>query len=332
MSEECWVIGDCQQMRQDLTHLLEERAKQIGFRFDGNKCLLCLKSLLHNRHTVEECLEDHSRKLIDPLVQSVPQNEVTWKIYEGDIEVTQTWSKLASGLKQCGFCDHKQLLHYPKECLKEGPTGHSCVFCGKEEPDHIPEDCCKKDKESEARDIDELFYQCIQFQRTLLYQGICYIYQMSDIPDGHVGKCLGAKIVPADKGWAPPWVRVDTVVGSGLPVCSYCGQARPLYYPGDCNWALYEADWMPGLVCGSDSHIQEECPIPGTSVVGCVTLPDMINAHLTKYQNTGQCYFCKSYQLIGGKYGKRHFTSKKCIYSLLARGSLKWDREESLLQ
>ena len=136
---------------------------------------------------------------------------------------------------------------------------------------------------------------------------------MSNIPDGHVGKCLGAEIVPADKGWAPPRVCVDTVVGSGLLVCSYCGQAQPLHYPGHCNWALYDADWMPGLVCGSDSHILEECPIPGTSVVGYVTLPDMIDAHLTKYQNRGQCNFCKAYHIIGGKYSKRHFTSKKCI-------------------
>ena len=60
----------------------------MGFRLEGNKCPLCLKSLLRNRHTVEECLEDYSQKLIDPLVQSVPQNEVAWEIYEEDIEVT----------------------------------------------------------------------------------------------------------------------------------------------------------------------------------------------------------------------------------------------------
>ena len=141
---------------------------------------------------------------------------------------------------------------------------------------------------------------------------------MSDIPDSHVGKCLGAKIVPTDEGWVQPWVCVDTVVGSGLPKCSYCGQTRPLHFPGDCNWALCKADLMPYLVCGSDSHIPEECPIPGTSVVGRVTLPHMTDAHLTKYQNRGQCYICKAYHTIGGKYGEHHFTSKKCIHSLLA--------------
>ena len=99
------------------------------------------------------------------------------------------------------------------------------------------------------------------------------------------GKCLGAKIVAADEGWAPPRVCIDTVVGSGLPKCCYCGQTRPLHFPGDCNWALYESNRMPCLVCGSDSHIPEECPIPGTSVVGCVTLLDMVDAHLMKCQN-----------------------------------------------
>ena len=172
---------------------------------------------------MEECLEDHSWKLVNSLVKAVPRNEMTWKIYEGDIEVTQTWSKPASGLKQCGFCEYKWPLHYPKECLKEGPTCHPCVFCGEEKPDHIPEKCSKKGKESKARDVDELFHQCIQFQRALLYQGICYVCRMPNIPDGHVVKCLGAKIVPANEGWAPPRVRVDMVVGSGLPKCSYCG-------------------------------------------------------------------------------------------------------------
>ena len=107
MSEECWIIGDHHQTRQELTEGLEAWAKQIGFCLDGNKCLLCSSSLLHNRHTMEDCLEDYSRELTDGELQAVPRNEVTWKIYEGDIEVTQTWSKPASGLKQCGVCNQK---------------------------------------------------------------------------------------------------------------------------------------------------------------------------------------------------------------------------------
>ena len=145
-------------------------------------------------------------------------------------------------------------------------------------------------------------------------------------------KCLSAKLVPANEGWALPLVRLDTVVGSGLPQCCYCGQARPLHYPGDCKNALYEADQMPCLVCGSEGHIPEECPIPGTSVVGHATALTMLEAYLTKYQNRGQCYICKAYHLQDRKYGQQHFTSKKCLHSLLARGSLRCDREESLLQ
>ena len=135
------------------------------------------------------------------MVQSVPQNEVGWKIHEGDIEVTQTWSKPASGLKECGFCNQRRPLHYPKECLKEAPIHHPCLFFGTEEPDHIPEKCPKNGKESEAKNVNELFYKCIRFQQTLLYQGICYICQMSNIEDGHVEKYLGAKLVPANEGW-----------------------------------------------------------------------------------------------------------------------------------
>ena len=37
---------------------------------------------------VEECLEDHHWQLTDPQVQAVPHDEVTGKIYEGDIEIT----------------------------------------------------------------------------------------------------------------------------------------------------------------------------------------------------------------------------------------------------
>ena len=122
------------------------------------------------------------------------------------------------------------------------------------------------------------------------------------------------------------------VVGSGLLKCGYCGQTRPLHYSGDCNWALYNAVRIPCLVCGDDGHILEECPIPGTSVVGCATLSEMIDAHLTQSNNKGQCYICKAYHLPGGKYGDHHFTSKKCIHSLLAKGTVRWDRKESLLE
>ena len=107
VSEECWVVRNRPQMRQDLIQGLEEWAKQIGAHLDGNTCPLCLKSLQHNRHTVETCLESHSWMLTDPEVQAFPWNEVSWKIYEGDIEVTQTWNKLASSLQECGFCQKK---------------------------------------------------------------------------------------------------------------------------------------------------------------------------------------------------------------------------------
>ena len=260
VSEECWVIGDRQQMRQDLIQGLEERAKQIGFHLDWNQCPLCLKSLLHNWHMVEECLEDHSRTLINPLVQSVPKNEVTWKIYGGDIEITQTWSKLASGLKQCGFCKQKWLLHYPKEMPKRGTHSSSLYVLWKRGtgscPRGLPQERCRIWSQRCRWAIPPMHLVSANppVPRDLLY------LPMSDIPNGHVEKCLGAKIVPANEGWAPPWVHVDMVVGSGLPQCSYCGQARPLHYPGDCNWALYEADWMPCLVCGSDGHVPEECP------------------------------------------------------------------------
>ena len=138
VSEECWVIGDRQQTRQDLLQGLEERAKQIEFRLEGNQCPLCSKSLLHDRHTIEDCLEDYSRELEDPEVQAVPKVEAKWKIYGGDIEITRVWNKPSSGLRECGFCKQRQPLHYPKECLREGPPCHPCLFCGKEGPDHVP--------------------------------------------------------------------------------------------------------------------------------------------------------------------------------------------------
>ena len=141
ISEECWVIGNRQQMRQELVFGLEARAKEIECCLEGNQCPLCSKSLLHDWHTIEDCLKKYARELANTDVQAFPQTEVTWKIYEGDIEVTQTWHKLSSGLRQCGVCDQRRPLHYPRECLTMYPNHHPCLFCGKEQPDHVLEDC-----------------------------------------------------------------------------------------------------------------------------------------------------------------------------------------------
>ena len=199
-------------------------------------------------------------------------------------------------------------------------------------PDHVPEKCLAKGDESQARNTDELFHQCIQFQRALLYQKICYIGRASDITNGHVGKCLGGRILSAEEGWALPQIRLDTVLGSGLPKCSYCGQVRPLHYPGDCDWALYSTNRALCLVCRDDGHVPEECKILGTSVLGRETYADMIDAYLTKQSNKGQCYICKAYHLEGGKYSDKHYPSKICLHSLLTKGKVRWDRKESLLE
>ena len=153
-----------------------------------------------------------------------------------------------------------------------------------------------------------------------------------DITNGHVAKCLASKIVSPDIGWAPPQVCIDTVVGSGLPKCCYCGQERPLHYPGDCDWALYDAARPPCLICGADSHVPEECVMAGTTVIGRETGRDMIDTYLTQYWNRGQCYICKAYHIDGRLYGDQHYTSKKCLHSLLSSGKVRWDRKESLLQ
>ena len=220
--EECWIIGDQQQTRQEVVAGLEARAKQMECRLEGNKCPLCLASLLHNRHTIEDCLKDYSRQLADAEQQAFPRNEVTWKIYEGDIEITQTRKKATSGLQKCRLCDKRRPLHYPKECLTIAPVRHPCLFCGEEGPDHIPENCPKKDDESQVKDVNELFQQRIRFQQALLYQRICYVCRVPDITNGHMAKCLAAKIVSPSEGWAHPQVHLDTVVESGLPKCSYC--------------------------------------------------------------------------------------------------------------
>ena len=88
----------------------------------------------------------------------------------------------------------------------------------------------------------------------------------------------------------------------------------------------------PCLVCGDDGHVPEECPIPGTSVLGHETYSEMVSAYLTKHNNKGQCYICKAYHIQGGKYGDHHFTSKKCLHLLLTKGTVHWDRKESLLE
>ena len=162
--EECWVIGDRQQTGQDLQQGLDERAKQIECRLEGNQCPLCSKSLLHDRHTLEDCLEDYSRVLENAETQAIPRVQATWKIYVGDIEITRIKNKPSSGLRECSFCGQKRPLHYPKECLIEGPPRHPCLFCRKERPDHIPKRCPDKDGETEDRDVNVLFLQRIQFQ------------------------------------------------------------------------------------------------------------------------------------------------------------------------
>ena len=60
VSEECWIAGDRQQTREELTAELKVRVKQIEARLEGNQCPLCLESLLHNWHTIENCLKDYS--------------------------------------------------------------------------------------------------------------------------------------------------------------------------------------------------------------------------------------------------------------------------------
>ena len=70
----------------------------------------------------------------------------------------------------------------------------------------------------------------------------------------------------------------------------------------------------------------------GTTVIGCESSSDMMDAYLTQYHNRGQCYICKAYHVEGGKYGGWQFTSKKCLHSLLAMGKVCWDMKESLLQ
>ena len=77
ISEECWIMGDQQQTREELTTGMEVRAKQIESHLEGNQCPLCLESLLHNRHTIENCLKDHSQQLMDENQQVFPRNEVT---------------------------------------------------------------------------------------------------------------------------------------------------------------------------------------------------------------------------------------------------------------
>ena len=108
---------------------------------------------------------------MDTETQAVLKTEVTWKIYEGNIEVTQNWKNPVLGLKASGFCKQKCPLHFPKECdrggLVKACVHHPCLFCGKEDPGHLPMDCQKKNNASYKGDPDALFQQCIQLHKPL---------------------------------------------------------------------------------------------------------------------------------------------------------------------
>ena len=67
-------------------------------------------------------------------------------------------------------------------------------------------------------------------------------------------------------------------------------------------------------------------------MLGHETYSEMVSAYLTKHNNKGQCYICKAYQIQGRKYGDHHFTSKRCLHLLLTKGTVHWDRKESLLE
>ena len=120
------------------------------------------------------------------------------------------------------------------------------------------------------------------------------------------------------------------MVGSGMPQCKLCDQARPLHYPGDCKWALYKSLIIPCLICGDDDHLLEDCLLPGIAMIGCETLWDLYDTYLTKLGAKGQCYVCKSYHLPGRKFSDQSYDTQKCLHSLLAIGKVKWDRDESV--
>ena len=136
--------------------------------------------------------------------QAIPQTEVTWKIYEGDIEIIWNWKYPVSSLKACRFCKKEHLLQYPKECDRGGLTKacihHPCLFCGEEDPGHVPMDCEMKADESYEGNLVALFQQCIQFQKALAHQKICYIYCEPEIMDRHVEKCLNSLLQQASQG------------------------------------------------------------------------------------------------------------------------------------
>ena len=190
MAEECWVIGDQEQIKEELQVGLKVWREQIEHQLKGNTCPVCGQNLLFQWHTVDECLEDYVRNLMDTETQAVLKTEATWKIYEGNIKVTQNWKNPVLGLKACGFCKQKCPLHYPKECdrggLVKACVHHPCLFCGKEDPGHLPMDCQKKNNASYKGDPDALFQQCIQFQQALAYQKIYHICCASEITDSHV--------------------------------------------------------------------------------------------------------------------------------------------------
>ena len=78
MSEECWVIGDRQQMRQKLVARLETRAKQMECCSEGNQC-----PLLFDKFAT--LLKDYVRQLTDTDQQAFPRNEVTRRFTKGTL-------------------------------------------------------------------------------------------------------------------------------------------------------------------------------------------------------------------------------------------------------
>ena len=150
--------------------------------------------------------------------------------------------------------------------------------------------------------------------------------------DGHIKKCVNSLLVPEEEGWTPPRVHLDMVVGSRPPKCTRCNRARPLHYPGDCEQAFYESPRIPCLICGEEDHTPEQCPIPGTSVLGRETLKTLYSHYLTSHCERGQCYICKRYHLPEGKYGDQHTTTAKCLHSLLETGKPGWDQKKSMLE
>ena len=79
---------------------------------------------------------------------------------------------------------------------------------------------------------------------------------------------------------------------------------------------------MPCLICGDDDHIPEDCSLPGTAMIGCEMLWDLLDTYVTKLDEKGQCYVCKSYHLPNGKFGDQSYATQNCLHSLLAVGKV----------